>query len=68
MILAHALFWEAMVLLRQYDSWTQEESERIRFLIAFFQSRAEYARTTFRHKAIFLEGTCHLFGDVLIGS
>ena len=56
MILAHALFWEAIVLLRQYDSWREEDSERIKFLIDFFQSRAEYAPTTFRHKAIFLEG------------
>jgi len=68
MILAHSLFWEAIVLLRQYVSWTQEDSERIQFLIGFFQSRAEYAPSTFRHKAIFLEGNCRLFGHVLISS
>ena len=65
MIWAHALFWEAIVLLRQYDFWMEEDSEKIKFLIDFFQSRAEYAPATFRHKAIFLEGESKLWSSLI---
>lgn len=57
MVSAHALYWEGIILARVHESWTQEDSERYQFLVAFFKSRAEYAPSTFRHKAIFLEGT-----------
>ena len=54
---AHALYWEAIVLARLKESWTAEDSERYQFIVNFFKSRAEYAPSTFLHKAIFLEGT-----------
>jgi len=56
MISAHVLFWEAIILLRQYEFCTEEDFKRINILIEFFQSRAQYAPATFRHKAIFIEG------------
>lgn len=54
---AHALYWEAIILARIKESWTHEDFQRYQFIVDFFKSRAEHAPSTFRHKAIFLEGT-----------
>ena len=56
MVSAHALYWEGIILARVHESWTQEDSERYQFIVAFFKARADYAPSTFHHKAIFLEG------------
>ena len=53
---AHALYWEGIVLARVQESWNQDDVKRYQFILDFFKSRAEYAPSTFRHKAIFLEG------------
>jgi hypothetical protein len=57
MVSAHALYWEGIMLARVHESWNQEDSERYQFIVTFFKSRAEYAPSTFLHKAIFLEGS-----------
>jgi len=57
MTCAHALYWEGIILARMQENWNQDDSARYLFIVDFFKSRAEYAPSTFRHKAIFLEGS-----------
>jgi hypothetical protein len=59
---AHALYWEGIVLARVQESWNQDDVKRYQFIVDFFKSRAEYAPSTFRHKAIFLEGRSAMRG------
>lgn len=53
---AYSLFWEAIILLRVYESWTRKDEERYHFIVSFLDSRARYAPTTFEHKVLFLQG------------
>lgn len=57
MACAHALYWEGIVLARMQENWNPDDSQRYQFIVEFFKSRAEYAPSTFRHKAIFLQGS-----------
>jgi hypothetical protein len=57
LITAHALYWEAIIRVRQYESWTDGDLKRFRWLLQFFHSRAKYAPSTFEHKVLFLEGS-----------
>jgi hypothetical protein len=59
LITAHALYWEAIILVRQYENWTQADSERFQYLLDFFRNRGQYSPTTFHHKSLFLEGDDH---------
>jgi hypothetical protein len=56
LVYAYALYWEAIVRLRQFINWSPEDSERFHFLMTFLTSRAAYSPSTFSHKALFLEG------------
>jgi hypothetical protein len=62
---AHALYWEGIVLARIHESWTEGDFERFRHIIKFFETRARFAPSTFRHKALFLQGkaTSRALGD-----
>lgn len=57
LITAHALYWEAMIRVRQYENWAQADTERFQYLLDFFRDRAQYSPSTFHHKFLFLEGT-----------
>lgn len=54
--IAYALYWEAIIRLRQYESWKDSDSERFEYLLSFLRPRVQYAPSTFQHKVLFLEG------------
>ena len=56
LVFAYALYWEAIIRLRQFSNWSTEDAERFQFLIKFLKSRAVYSPSTFSHKVLFLEG------------
>jgi len=53
---AYALYWEAIIQLRQYEHWTQSDIARFEYIVEYFQTCAQNSPSTFRHKSIYLEG------------
>lgn len=56
LVTAYALYWEAIIRLRQYESWKDSDSERFEYILSFLRPRVQYAPSTFQHKVLFLEG------------